>query len=68
MTTIAVDSKGCSTSSLQRAVEESVHVVFSREMDRLVGAAEEKLSDAAVALDDIKGHMTAWLERVNEGI
>ncbi|EGC47490.1 conserved hypothetical protein [Histoplasma capsulatum var. duboisii H88] len=66
MTTIAVDSKGCSTSNLQRAVEESVHVVFSREMDRLVGAAEEKLSDAAVALDDIKGHMTAWLERVNE--
>ncbi|EDN03061.1 predicted protein [Histoplasma mississippiense (nom. inval.)] len=68
LTASAVDSKGCSTSNLQRAVEESVHVVFSREMDRLVGAAEEKLSDAAVALDDIKEHMTAWLERVNEGI
>ncbi|KLJ11525.1 hypothetical protein EMPG_13280 [Blastomyces silverae] len=50
-----------SASNLRRAIEGSVHVVFSREMDRLVGTAEKKLADAASALDDVKAHMTAWL-------
>ncbi|OJD24060.1 hypothetical protein ACJ73_04576, partial [Blastomyces percursus] len=52
---------GYSTSNLRRAIEGSVHVVFSREMDRLVETAERKLADAASALDDVKAHMAAWL-------
>ncbi|PGH05552.1 hypothetical protein GX51_02891 [Blastomyces parvus] len=55
------NNESYSASNLRRAIEGSVHVVFSREMDRLVGAAEEKLADAASALDDVKAHMAAWL-------
>ncbi|KAL2370988.1 hypothetical protein RJ035_006391 [Blastomyces gilchristii] len=57
----ALNRDGYSASNLRRAIEGSVHVVFSREMDRLVGTAEKKLADAASALDDVKAHMTAWL-------
>ncbi|ODH49819.1 hypothetical protein GX48_04047 [Paracoccidioides brasiliensis] len=64
----AVNNKGYSSTNLRRAIEESVHAVFSREMDRLVQMAESKLADAASALDDVKVHMTAWLEHARKGV
>ncbi|KKZ59931.1 hypothetical protein EMCG_05250 [[Emmonsia] crescens] len=67
-TSVAVNSESYSTTNLRRAIEESVHVVFSREMDKLVRTAEKKLADAAGALDDIRVHMTAWLENVRRGV
>ncbi|OAX77005.1 hypothetical protein ACJ72_08701, partial [Emergomyces africanus] len=61
-TTVAVSSECYSTTNLRRAIEGSVHVVFSREMDRLMRTAETKLADAADALNDVKMHVKAWLK------
>ncbi|OJD09434.1 hypothetical protein AJ78_09063, partial [Emergomyces pasteurianus Ep9510] len=65
---VAVDNEcfSTTTNNLRRAIEGSVHVVFSREMDRLVETAEAKLTDAAGALDDVKRHMAAWLKHTRK--
>ncbi|PGH02408.1 hypothetical protein AJ79_07640 [Helicocarpus griseus UAMH5409] len=65
---VAESSEGYSTDNLRRAIEGSVHVVFSREMEKLVATAEGKLEDAAAALDDVKEHMKMWLGRLRDGM
>ncbi|KAK2798764.1 hypothetical protein FQN50_008746 [Emmonsiellopsis sp. PD_5] len=66
-TSTPLTTDGYSTTNLRRSIEESVHLVYSREMERLVQDAEGKLTDAANALDAVKTHMAGWLRRVKGG-
>ncbi|KAK2780936.1 hypothetical protein FQN53_000888 [Emmonsiellopsis sp. PD_33] len=66
-TSTPLTTDGYSTTNLRRSIEESVHLVYSREMERLVQDAEGKLTDAANSLDAVKTHMAGWLRRVQGG-
>lgn len=50
------------TDNMEEAITASIHVVYSRELERLMNVAEARMTDAAEAVEAVKRHMAAWLK------
>ena len=57
-----------SNNNLKEAIAASIHVVYRRELERLVNLAEARMADAAEGLEAVKSHMTAWLRQLSLGM
>lgn len=56
----AYDSDDCSNVNLQRAIKDSMNLVYKRELLRLEEAARTKIEEANKAMAAVKHHLKAW--------
>jgi hypothetical protein len=54
--------------NLEEAISASVHIVYRRELERLLVVAETKMADAVDGLQAVKAHVSAWLTQLSFGM
>ncbi|KAF3483084.1 uncharacterized protein GIQ15_02408 [Arthroderma uncinatum] len=61
------EQPGCSDDSMNHAIKESLDNVYKKELLRLEAIVHEKINEANKAMDDLRAHVSGWLEHVTKG-